>query len=78
MFQRLTEEIGDPNLREHLASVVAVMKGAADDWAGFTKMIDRALPKYKPMPLFDNVPEWKTTTCKLFLPEAATKSATQC
>lgn len=52
MFQRLTEEIGDPKLREHLASVVALMK-AADDWPQFMKMIDRSLPRYKPMPLFE-------------------------
>ena len=56
MFQRLTDEIGDPKLREHLASVVALMK-AADDWAQFTAMIDRALPRYKPLPLFDPMPE---------------------
>jgi hypothetical protein len=56
MFQRLTEEIGDPKLREHLASVVALMK-AADDWAQFMAMIDRALPRYKPLPLFDHIPE---------------------
>jgi hypothetical protein len=58
MFQRLTKEVGDPKLKEHLASVVALMK-AADDWPGFIKMIDRALPKYKPMPLFDGVSEPK-------------------
>jgi hypothetical protein len=52
MFQRLTEEIGDPKLKEHLASVVALMK-AADTWPQFIAMIDRALPKYKPLPLFD-------------------------
>ena len=52
MFQRLTEQIGDPKLREHLASVVTLMK-AADDWQGFMKLINRALPRYKPMPLFD-------------------------
>lgn len=56
MFQRLTDEIGDPKLREHLASVVALMK-AADDWLQFIVMIDRALPRYKPLPLFDPVPE---------------------
>ena len=52
MFQRLTEEIGDPKLKEHLASVVALMK-AADTWPQFITMIDRALPRYKPLPLFD-------------------------
>jgi hypothetical protein len=56
MFQRLTEEIGDPKLREHLASVVALMK-AADDWPQFVTMIDRALPRYKPLPLFDGMAE---------------------
>ncbi|HEY6273431.1 MAG TPA: hypothetical protein VIX19_15740, partial [Terriglobales bacterium] len=54
MFQRLTEDIGDPKLREHLASVVALMK-AADDWQQFHKMINRSLPRYLPMPLFDAV-----------------------
>lgn len=58
MFQHLTDEVGDPKLREHLASVVALMK-AADDWAQFITMIDRALPRYKPLPLFDNVKELK-------------------
>lgn len=54
MFQRLTEQIGDPKLREHLASVVALMK-AADDWSQFMKMINRSLPRYKPLPLFDRL-----------------------
>jgi len=45
LFQRLTEDIGSPKLREHLASVVALMK-AADDWEHFMRMINRSLPKY--------------------------------
>ena len=56
MFQRLTEEIGDPKLREHLASVVALMK-AADTWPQFIGLINRALPRYKPLPLFDQQSE---------------------
>ncbi len=56
MFRRLSKEVGDPKLREHLASVVALMK-AADDWPQFMAMIDRALPRYKPLPLFDQVSE---------------------
>ena len=56
MFQRLTDEIGDPKLREHLASVVALMK-AVDDWVQFMTMINRALPRYKSLPLFDPVLE---------------------
>jgi len=30
---------------------------AADDWPQFMAMIDRALPRYKPLPLFDHIPE---------------------
>ena len=52
IFHRLTEEVGDPKLREHLASAVALMK-AADDWPQFMKLIDKALPRYKTAPLFD-------------------------
>jgi hypothetical protein len=47
LFQRLTDEVGDPRLREHLSSVITLMRVAPDrDWAGFMKMLDRALPKY--------------------------------
>ena len=56
MFQRLTAEVGDPKLREHLASVVALMK-AADEWPQFMKMLDRSLPKCLPMPLFETEQE---------------------
>jgi hypothetical protein len=45
LFQRLTVEVGSPKLREHLASVVALMK-AADKWGQFVTMINRALPRY--------------------------------
>lgn len=54
MFQRLTEEIGDPKLAAHLAAVVALMK-AADTWPQFIGMINRSLPRYKPLPLFDQL-----------------------
>lgn len=52
LFQRLTEDVGHPKLREHLASVIALMK-SSDDWADFYRRLERALPKYKDMPLFD-------------------------
>jgi hypothetical protein len=52
MFQRLTEETGHPKLREHLASVVALMK-AADDWEHFMRMINRSLPRYGDTLLLD-------------------------
>ena len=44
-FQWLTEDVGDPRLREHLASVITLMK-ASGDWGNFKRMIDRALPRY--------------------------------
>jgi len=57
LFQGLTGDVGDPKLKEHLGAVVALMK-AADTWPQFITMIDRALPKHKPLPLFD-LPEPK-------------------
>jgi hypothetical protein len=58
MFQRLTDNIGEPKLKEHLASVVALMK-AADDWPQFNKMINKSLPKYTALPLFDKTEDKK-------------------
>ena len=54
LFQRLTEDIGHPKLREHLASLIALMR-ASDDWDGFERLVNRALPKYANMPLFENL-----------------------
>jgi hypothetical protein len=45
-----------PKLREHLASVTALMK-ASDKWPQFMTMVDRALPRYKALPLFDKAME---------------------
>jgi hypothetical protein len=53
LFQRLTEDVGHPKLREHLASLVALMR-AADDWDTFERMLNRALPKYADLPLFES------------------------
>ncbi len=44
-FQWLTQDVGDPALREHLASVIALMK-ASSDWTQFKLLVDRALPRY--------------------------------
>ncbi len=44
-FQRLTEDVGHPRLREHLTAVIALMK-ASTKWDQFYRMIQRALPKY--------------------------------
>lgn len=42
--QWLTEDIGHPRLREHLAAVIALMK-ASSTWDQFKRSVDRALPK---------------------------------
>lgn len=44
LFQHLTDDVGHPRLREHLASTVTVMK-LHDSWHDFKKAMDRALPK---------------------------------
>jgi hypothetical protein len=49
LFMRLTEDVGDPKLREHLASVVVLMK-ASDTWEQFMNMLDRSLPRYSDTP----------------------------
>jgi len=45
-FQWLTEDVGDPRLREHLSAVIALMK-ASTKWDQFYRMVQRALPKYR-------------------------------
>lgn len=45
LFQRLTEDIGHPKLREHLVSVITLMK-ASPNWKTFYRLAQRALPKY--------------------------------
>ncbi|MEY1556893.1 P63C domain-containing protein [Yoonia sp. R2331] len=44
-FQWLTKDVGDPALREHLASLIALMR-ASSDWAQFKLLVDRALPRF--------------------------------
>lgn len=43
--QWLTADIGHPALREHLASVITLMK-ASPNWTTFIRLLDRALPKH--------------------------------
>jgi hypothetical protein len=50
--QWLTRDVGHPRLREHLASVIALMTAAAK-WEDFKRMINRALPRWGNLPLFD-------------------------
>lgn len=51
LFQRLTTNAGYPKLREHLGSVVTLMK-LSDDWDSFKYNLDRIHPKFnETMPL---------------------------
>ena len=43
--QYLTRDIEHPKLREHLTSVMALMK-ASSSWNGFMRLLNRALPRY--------------------------------
>lgn len=52
--QWLTDDVGDPRLREHLNLVIGLMR-ASDSYEQFYKMLDRAAPKYREAPLFDEL-----------------------
>jgi P63C domain len=57
-FQRLTSDIGHPELRALLSSEITVMRGFDDgQWNEFYKFLNRVLPKQTPLPLFDDLPE---------------------
>lgn len=49
LFQRLTEDVGHPKLREHLAKVVTVMQ-LSSDWPTFMENMNRLMPVYKDLP----------------------------
>jgi len=49
LFRRLTEDVGHPKLREHLASVVSLMK-ISKDYEQFEKFLSQAHPKYGETP----------------------------
>lgn len=52
LHQRLTSEVGHPKLREHLASVVTVMK-LSSDYNDFSDKLDSIHPKYGDTLKFD-------------------------
>lgn len=54
LFQRLTEDVGHPRLREHLSAVIALMK-ASSTWDQFYRMVQRALPKYCEQMTIDDI-----------------------
>lgn len=45
LHRRLTQEVGHPKLREHLASVIAIMK-LSDDYKAFIANLNRLHPRY--------------------------------
>ncbi len=45
-FQRLTEDIGHPALRERLASLIALER-VASSWEHYVRMVKKAFPKFK-------------------------------
>ena len=61
LFQHLNPEFGHPKLKEHLAAVTALMKSTDDgQYEEFNRRLNRALPKFEPMPLFDRIKEVPT------------------
>jgi hypothetical protein len=54
-FQRFTEDVGHPRLREHLASEITLMRIFDDgEWDQFHAALNKALPKQVSLPLFDS------------------------
>lgn len=47
--QWLTEDIGNPRLREHLWAVIGLMR-ASSNWRNFESLLNRAFPKYTDHP----------------------------
>jgi hypothetical protein len=74
LFQRLTEDIGHPKLREHLAKVVTVMQ-LSRDWTTFMGNMNKLLPVYRDLPLFDLLDEADNTVTPA-LPIATTTTTT--
>lgn len=58
LFQWLNSDFGHPKLKEHLASVTNLMKAYEQcEYDEFIKRLNRSLPKYEHMPLFDRLNE---------------------
>jgi len=49
-FQWLTENVGDPRLREHLWKVIGIMQ-VFDSWDPFYEALNRVLPRFSTRPL---------------------------
>lgn len=58
LFQRLTEDIGHPRLRELLASEITLMRIFDEgQWDAFMKAVNKAIPVYRDEPLFVELDE---------------------
>jgi hypothetical protein len=56
--QHLTPEFGHPKLKEHVSGITSAMRFAKQlgiKWTQFLATIDKTHPKYRPMPLFDQL-----------------------
>ncbi len=49
MHQHLTEDIGVPELKEHLSGIMALQR-AAPNWRVFYSLVERAYPKFRDPP----------------------------
>ncbi|HUE82984.1 MAG TPA: hypothetical protein VMM84_12795, partial [Pyrinomonadaceae bacterium] len=66
LFRRVTEDIGHPRLRELLASEITLMRIFDDNqWDAFETALNKAIPIYRTMPLFDEIEKYKGDTAKL-------------
>jgi hypothetical protein len=53
LFQRLTEDVGHPKLREHMSGVLMLMK-YSPDWRVFMERLDKELPQWGVLACFDH------------------------
>jgi len=52
LHRKLSEDLGHPKLRDHLAAVVALMKITKDgDYDGFIRLLDQVHPRFDEVPL---------------------------
>lgn len=62
LFQRLTEHIGHPRLRELLASEITLMRVFDEgQWEAFMKAVNKSIPVYRDEPLFADLEDTETT-----------------
>lgn len=54
-FQYLSDDFGDPRLREHLDRIVFLMS-ACSSWAEFERLVERAAPRVSAVPELDRRP----------------------